>query len=153
MPLHKLVILIVLLGLAAIATWFVASFLIRLRWPAKIPRQFAFEHELTTEKKLREVAELLVPVFQGPAPGNVVCLGPARGSAARLLFHAGPNNRGRNRSIYRPDYVLHVKRVRGKRVSLVLDTNRPYSYFRVRQSEIVPLVEALQRSFGGITSL
>ena len=151
MPLLKVLLRIVFLGLGAIVTWSVASLLVRLRWPAKIPHQLAFEHELASDKKLREIAELLAAEFQRPAPGNVVCLGPVRGTAARLLFHSGPNNRRGN--IYRPDYLLQVKRLGAKRVSLVLDTNRPYSYLRIRHSEVEPLVEALRQSLGGITSL
>lgn len=99
----KVVVGVGFLALGAFATWFVGSLLIRLRWPAKIPSRFAFERELTSDKKLSDIAELLAAEFKGPAPGNVVCLGPARGSAARLLFHSGPNNR--HGSIYRPDYV------------------------------------------------
>ena len=151
MPLLKALVSIVFLGVGAIATWSVGSLLIRLRWPSKIPHQFAFEHDLASDKKLREIAELLAAQFKGPAPGNVVCLGPVRGTAARLLFHSGPNRRHGN--IYRPDYLLQVKRIGAKRVALVLETNRPYSYLRIRRSEIKPLVEALRQSFGGITSL
>ena len=151
MPLHKVLVLIVLVGLGAIVTWFVASLLIRRRWPATIPRQFRFEHALASDRTLREIAELLAAQFQRPAPGNVVCLGPVRGTAARVLFHSGPNNRRGN--IHRPDYLLQLKRVGAGRVSLVLETNVPYSYFRVRHSEVEPLVEALRHSLGGITSL
>jgi hypothetical protein len=151
MPLFKLLVRVVFVGLGAIATWTAGSFLIRLRWPAKIPQQFAFEHELTSDKKLREIAELLAAKFQGPAPRSVVCLGPARGTAARLLFHSGLNNRRGN--TYRPDYLLQVRRLGARRVSLVLETNRPYSYLRVRRSEIEPLVEALRQSLGGLTSI
>jgi hypothetical protein len=151
MPLHKVLVLIVLVGIGAIVTWSVASLLVRLRWPAKVPRQFRFEHELASDRKLREIAELLAARFQGPAPGNVVCLGPVRGTAARVLFHSGPENRRGN--IHRPDYLLQLKRLSASRVSLVLETNIPYSYFRIRHSEVEPLVEALRQSLGGITSL
>jgi hypothetical protein len=151
MPLHKVLVLIVLVGLGALLSSFVASLLIRLRWPAKIPRQLRFEHELASDKKLREIAELLAALFQEPAPGNVVCLGVVRGTAARVLFHSGPNNRRGN--IYRPDYLLKVKRLGAGRVSLVLETNIPYSYFRIRQREVEPLVEALRQSLGSITRL
>src|SRR3954463_13550953 len=122
MPLLKVLVSIVFVGLGAIITWSVGSLLIRLRWPAKIPSRFAFEHELASDKKQREIAELLAAKFQGPAPGNVVCLGPVRGTAARLLFHSGPNNRRGN--IYRPDYLIQLRRLGARRVSLVLETNR-----------------------------
>jgi hypothetical protein len=151
MDLPRIVVCIVLIALGAIVTWSVGSLLIRLRWPAKIPRQFAFEHELASDKKLREIVEVLATHFQQPGPGNVVCLGPARGSAARLLFHSGPNNRRGN--IYRPDYMLALKRLGPRRVSLVLQTNRPYSYLRIRRSEVEPLVEALRRAIGPITTV
>ena len=151
MPLFKLIVRVVFVGLGAILTWRVGSFLIRLRWPAKIPQQFAFEHELSSDKKLREIAEVLDAEFQGASLGNVVCLGLARGTAARLLFHSGPNNR--RGSTYRPDYLLQVRRLGVRRVSLVLETNRPYSHIRIRRSEIEPLVEALRQSLGGRTSI
>jgi hypothetical protein len=139
------------LAFGALAVWFVGSLLIRLRWPAKIPSHLAFEHELSSDKKLREIAEILAKEFKGPAPGNVVCLGPARGSAARLLFHSGPQNRRGN--IYRNDYVVALSRRGGKRVAMVLQTNKPYSYLRIRRSEVEPLVEALRQSMGRITSV
>jgi len=151
MPLFKTLVQVVFAGLGAIVTWTVGSFLIRLRWPAKIPQQFVVEHELTSDKKLREIAEVLAAEFQGPAPGNVVCLGPARGTAARLLFHSGPNNRRGNTC--RPDYLLQVRRLGARRVLLVLETNRPYSYLRIRRSEIEPLVEALRQFLRGRTSV
>jgi hypothetical protein len=153
MPVLREVVLVVVVGLGAIVAWFVGSILVRLRWPAKIPRQLGFEHELASDEKLRKIAERLAAEFQGPAPGNVVCLGAVRGSAARLLFHSGPKNPGRNRNIYRADYVLHVRRLGKGRVSLVLETNRPYSYLRIRNSELEPLVAALRRAFGGVTRL
>ena len=151
MSLLKALVRIVFFGLGAIVAWSLGSLLIRLRWPAKIPHQFAFEHELASDKKLREIVELLAAKFQGPVPGNVFCLGPVRGTAARLLFHSGPKNRRGN--IYRLDYLLQVRRLAARRISLVLGTNRPYSYLRIRHSEVEPLVEALRQSFGGITSL
>jgi hypothetical protein len=153
MPLFKLVVLVVVVGLGAVATWFVGSVLIRLRWPAEIPRDVTFRHELSSDRKLRDIAELLAAAFEGPAPGNVVCLGPVRGSAARVLFHSGPDNRGLKRNIHRADYVLHVRRLRKGHVSLALETNKPYSYVRIRHSEVGPLVEALRRAFGGMTNL
>ena len=104
MDLLKVIVGVVFRAFGAIATWFMGTLLIRLRWLAKIPRCFAFEHQLASDKKLREIAELLAAEFKGPAPGNVVCLGLARGTAARLLFHSGPNNRHGN--IHRPDYHL-----------------------------------------------
>src|SRR5690349_14969886 len=100
MPALKEVVLVFVVALGALGTWFVGSILVRLRWPAKIPRELTFEHELASGKRLREVAEMLAAKFQGPAPGNVICLGPVRGNAARLLFHSGPNNRGLERNIH-----------------------------------------------------
>jgi hypothetical protein len=151
MVLLKSLVRVAFIAVGAAVTWSVGSFLVRLRWPAKIPHHFAFEHELTSERKLREIAELLAAEFHGPAPGNVICLGPVRGTAARVLFHSGPNNRRGN--IYRLDYVLELRRLGARRVSLVLRTNRPYSYLRIRRSEVEPLVEALRHSLGRITSI
>jgi hypothetical protein len=68
-------------------------------------------------------------------------------------FRARPSNRGRNRNIHRPDYLLQVRRVTKQRVSIVLETNKPYSYLRIRRSEVEPLVQALRQVFGGLNSL
>lgn len=139
----KLVVAIVVLGLLAALLLSVVHFLIRWKLPARIPPELGFEREIASDEKLREIAEKLAKKFPGPRDG-VVCLGVVRGTAARVLFHSGPENRGRNVNIYRPDYVLHVVR-QGKKVVLRLDTNRPYRYLRIRRSELDPLVRVLSR--------
>jgi hypothetical protein len=148
----KYVVEAILLGAVALVAWFGGSLFIRLRWPAKLPPDLRFEHELTTDKKLREVAEALAKTFKCPTRDNVVCCGPVRGSAARVLFHSGPDNKGRG-EIHRFDYLLQLERRAGNRVRLTLKTNRPYSYLRIRRSEVEPLVAALRKTYGGLSTL
>jgi hypothetical protein len=132
--------------------WSVVSLVVRYRWPAQIPADLAFDHELTSSKKLREVAEDLASRFGAPAGDNVVCCGAVRGNAARVLFHSGPDNKG-NGEIHRFDYVLYLERRGGQRIGLVLKTNRPYSYLRLRRTEVEPLVAALRRTYGSLTTV
>jgi len=144
----KHVVAVLLLGAISALVLAVLHLVIRLRFPARIPPDLGFEHEIESALKLREVAVLLAKRFPGPTD-SVVCLGVARGNAGRLLFHSGPQNRGRNVNIYRPDYVLELVR-RGKRIVLRLDTNRPYSYLRLRRSEVDPLVGVLRKVYGKV---
>jgi hypothetical protein len=142
----KHVVAVVLLGAIAALVLAVLHLVVRLKLPARIPPELGFEREIESARKLREIAELLAKRFPGPTDG-VVCLGVSRGNAGRVLFHSGPQNRGRNVNIYRPDYILEVVR-RGKRIVLRLDTNRPYSYLRLRRSELDPLVRVLRKVYG-----
>jgi hypothetical protein len=54
--------------------------------------------------------------------------------------------------MYRPDYVLEVVR-QNKTPLLRLGLNRPYSYVRIRRSELAPLVAALHEVYDEITEL
>jgi hypothetical protein len=65
-----------------------------------------------------------------------------------VLFHSGPQNRRGN--LWRPDYVLHLRRVGKARVALVLEVNRIYSHPWLRAAELDPLVAALRRAYGGL---
>jgi hypothetical protein len=139
----------VLLGVAG---W-TLSWAWRWRRSTQIPPELGFSHELATGLGLRAAAEALAARWPGRTPDNVVCLGPVRGNAGRVLFHSGPDNRGRNVNIHRPDYVLHVRKATSGRVFVTLETNRPYSYLRLRRRELAPLVRALRDAYGGLTDL
>ncbi len=148
----KLVVTIVVLGGLAWLLGAIVHLLVRLRFPARIPSELGFEREVRSGLALREIAEKLAKMFPGPIEG-VVCLGVVRGNAARVLFHSGPTNRGKNRSLHRPDYILEAVR-RGKSVVLMrLTTNRPYSYLRIRRSELDPLVSVLRKIYGEIVEV
>ncbi len=147
----KAILSALILGAFGAGAWFALSFWIRLRRTPKIPPDLVFEHELRSREKLRAIAEALPSKFRAPKGHGVVCLGVVRGNAARVLFHAGPTEpRG---SLYRLDYVLFVERVSKQRVRLRLGTNAPYSYFKIRRSELAPLVGALRESFGDIVEM
>ena len=133
------------LCLAALQFW------VRLRFPPRIPPELGFEHDLTSARKLREVAEILAKKFPSPV-NDVVCLGVVRGNAARILFHSGPKNRTKRGNIHRFDYLLEVVR-EGKKMRLRLTLNRPYSSLRLRRSEMEPLVRALRSAYGDITEV
>lgn len=148
----QIVEVLILSGLALLA-WKVGSFLVRLKFPLTIPASLGFEHELTSEHELRRTAEILAGRFPGPTPDGVVCLGVVRGTAARVLFHSGPVNPGKNVNLYRRDYVLSLRRLGKTRVALTLGLNRPYSYPRLRRSELDPLVAALRAVHGAIASV
>lgn len=126
-----------------------------LRWwmPAQLPDDARFAHELRTTRPLREVAEELGRRFADRTPSDVVCLGPVRGTAARLLFHAGPRNAGQRAHLYRHDYVLHVRRVTKDRVRLELALAHPYSYLRPHRGELSLLLPALEDAYGGLETL
>lgn len=147
----KLVVEVILLGGLALLAWKVGSFVIRLKFPATIPPALGFEHELDSTLELRRISEILAGQFPGPTPENVVCLGVVRGTAARILFHSGPNYPGKNVNIHRIDYVLSLRRLSKTRVALTLGLNRPYSYLRLRRSELDPLVAALKSAYGPVT--
>jgi hypothetical protein len=140
-------------GVVGFAVWIALNAWIRKLWPARIPRELAFHHELRTTLPLREVAEQLAERFARNSYPEVVCLGPVRGNAARLLFHSGPKNRGKNVNIHRADYLLVVRRVDRKNVVLELDTCRPYGYLRLNTKEVRDLRSALADAFGGLTAL
>lgn len=146
----KIAVFTLLAATGGTIAWLVLSYQIRSRWPAKIPRDLQFEHELETTLKLRTLAERLPEYFKDFNSDDVVCLGPVRGNAARVLFHSGPKMTRPNHEIHRRDYILHVERLSKKRVRLRLDTNRPYSYFRIRRSEVEPLRSALEGAFGAL---
>jgi hypothetical protein len=133
---------VVVAGLAALAgrAW------LRWRVPAEIPPERGFTHEIDSDRPLRELAEELARRF--PSGQGVWCLGPVRGNAGRVLFHSGPQNRRGN--LWRPDYVLHLRRVGKGRVALVLEVNRIYSHPWLRAAELDPLVAALRRAYGGL---
>lgn len=126
-----------------------------LRWwmPARLPDDARFAHELHTSRSLREVAEELARRFADRTPSDVVCLGPVRGNAARILFHAGPRNVGQRVHLYRHDYLLHVRRVAKDRVRLELALAHPYSYLRPHRGELSLLLPALEEAFGDLDSL
>ena len=145
----KHVLALVVFSSIAAAVLIALDMWIRFRWPAKIPSGLAFEHELLCDLKLREIAEALVKSFRSSADG-VVCLGIVRGSAARVLFHSGPRNRGRNVNLHRHDYLIQVVRLDANRVKLRLELNVSYSHLRVRRSEAGPLVHALRAAFGSV---
>ncbi len=81
-----------------------------------------------------------------------MCLGPVRGNAARLLFHAGPKNRGGG-NIYRWDYLLHLERVGKDRIALVLKLSSSYTYLRANRVELQQLNDALHAAFDAIDTL
>jgi hypothetical protein len=151
----KSIVAAFLLAGIAIVAGLALHLLVRLRWPARIPPDLRFTHEVMSTKHLRVIAGSLAARFVGPTPDNVVCLGPVRGNAARVLFHSGANNTGKNRNIHRPDYILHIKRLSKERVALELDTNtnRPYSYLRIRRAEVEPLTRALLEQFGSVREI
>jgi hypothetical protein len=147
----KTVVAVLLLGLLAIGIGWGIQFWIRLRWPAQLPTDLMFEHELTSDLKLRELAQELSRRFT--RTDDVVCLGIVRGVAARVLFHSGPLNRGRNVNIHRADYLLTLTRLGPRRVQLRLEINRMYSYVRAKRSEIEPLVRALRANYGTLDTV
>jgi hypothetical protein len=149
----KQVLQFALLAVGLFIAWRLAQFALRLWWPAKLSPELTFRHELSTTMKLREVAEALAKRFGAPAADNVVCLGPVRGNAARVLFHSGPDNPGTNVNIHRADYVLHVKRLSDSRVALELALNHPYSYVRLNLREVEPLLRALRETYGRLTEV
>ena len=137
---------LIFLGLGAVA-WFFIGMWIKEKWPARIPDELRFEHDISSDLKLRAIAERLAEQCKDFNSEEVVCLGAVRGTAARVLFHAGPKNRGRNKSIHRNDYILHVQRLSKTRVRLRLDINTPYSYFRINRNEVEALVRALEKRY------
>lgn len=149
----KFAVAALLLLLIGGGAWFFLGMWIKGRWPAQIPRELQFERELASDLKLRAIAEELAERFRHFNRDEVVCLGPVRGAAARVLFHAGPKNVGRNKNIYRNDYLLLVERLSTRKVKLRLDTNKPYSYFRIRRSEVESLGEALDAAYGGVSAI
>ena len=142
------------IALAAVFAWIafrVLHFVVRLRFPPKIPPDSTYEHAIESALPTREIAEILAKKFPSPMNG-VVCLGVVRGTAARILFHSGPLEQKKNRNIHRHDYVLEVVR-RNKTPLLRLALNRPYSYLRIRRSELAPLVAALHEVYDDITNV
>jgi len=143
---------LLLVAFLAAILWVALGFWIRTRWPARVPDELAFRHPLESTRPLREIAEALARMFPQDDP-EIVCLGPVRGSAARMLFHVGPKNRGKNANIHRPDYLLCVRRLAKTRVELVLETNLPYRYLRLRTNEVRRLHEAVTAAFGTLEEL
>ena len=74
-------------------------------------------------------------------------------SAARVLFHAGPKNRGRNVNIHRWDYLIQVVRLGKRHVRLEFRLNTPYSYFWLNRTEVTVLRDALEAAYGDLESL
>ena len=149
----KLVVLSLVVVAVGSVAWVLLGMWVKTRWPARIPDDLRFERELASDLKLRAIAELLAERFKDYEGRDVVCLGPVRGKAARVLFHAGRKNPGRNRNIHRNDYVLHVERLGKARVKLRLDTNQPYSYFRIERREVEALKRALDGAYGNLRTL
>ncbi len=153
---HSFASLVVLGVLACIVfgvLYLVLSHWIQRRWPVQLPADAQFEHELTSDLKLRAIAEALPERFRDFNNHEVRCLGVVAGNAARVLFHAGPPNKGHNRNVYRHDYVLHVIRLTRRRVLLRRDINQPYSYLRLRRNEIEPLRHALLGAYGTLKAM
>lgn len=140
-------------GVIAFALWMAFQVWVRKLWPARMPRELTFGHALQTTLPLRDVAEHLAKHFAQRSYPEVVCLGPVRGKAARLLFHSGPKNRGKNVNIHRADYLLVVRRVDQKNVVLELDVCQPYGYIRLNTKEARDLHSAVADAFGSITTL
>ncbi len=149
----KVAVLVLLLAAGLFAAWHLGRWGVRALLPPSIPPDLGFRHELETDLRLREVAETLARRFAAPSSEGVVCLGPVRGNAARILFHSGPKNRGKNRNIHRADYILHVRRCSKRRVVLELGLHGSYSYLRAHRGELEPLVRALQAQYGHLTEL
>lgn len=147
----KFIVAAIILFVVGGVGWFFLGMWIKAKWPAQIPEELQFATELTSDLKLREVAENLAERFNDFNSDEVVCLGPVRGTAARVLFHAGPKNAGRNKNIHRNDYVLYVERLGTDRVRLRLDTNKSYSYYRINRREVEALNKALSAAFGELT--
>jgi hypothetical protein len=142
------VFLAALVGAAGV----VLKWILMARFPARIPPDLRYEHELSSSKKLRDVA---IELGQRFVPFNrelVVCMGPVRGNAARLLFHSGPKNKGRG-NIHRRDHVLSLKRLGPHRIGLELTLNSSYSYMRANRKELTLLSEALHEAFDGIATI
>ncbi len=144
----KLVVAALLFLAIGGVAWFFLGMWIRAKWPAQIPLELRFESELASDLKLRAIAEKLAERFKEFNSERVVCLGPVRGKAARVLFHAGPKNVGRNRNIHRNDYVLHVERLSKSTDKLRLETNKPYSYYTIDRTEVEALNKALDAANG-----
>jgi len=140
-----------LAGLVA-AAGFVLRMAIKSAFPARIPPDLRYEHELSSTKGLRDIAIELGVRFRPFNRDLVVCLGPVRGNAARLLFHAGPQNKG-NGNIHRRDYVLALKRLGKDRIGLEVTLNSSYSYMRANRRELSLLNEALHEAFDGIDTI
>lgn len=141
-----------ILSLAALA-WLLIGMWLKNKWPARIPVDLAFVHDFSSQLTLRAIAERLAEQFRELKHENVVCLGPVRGTAARLLFHAGPKNSGRNKNIHRDDYILHVERLGKSSVRLRLDTNKPYPNLIIKRKEVEVLSSALEKTFGELRNL
>lgn len=124
--------------------------LIRRTWPASVPESLGFTKEIATDLSAREVALALAERFKAFNGGEVVCLGPVRGTAARVLFHAGPQNKRGN--LHRPDYLIQVER-KGRAALLRLVLNQPYSYLRLNKREVGAVRERLVQAFGGLDGL
>jgi len=142
-----------MLGLAGAIVWFVLGMWIRKRWPALIPDELSFDHTIRTNQSLRAVAEHLAQTFPHELDPLVVCLGPVRGNAGRVLFHVGPKNRGKNTNIHNADYLLCVRRVNKRAVVLQLDTNRPHRHLFLREGEVRRLLDVVTSAYGGIEFL
>ncbi len=140
-----------LAGLVA-GAGFVLRMIVMSIFPARIPPDLRYEHELSSDKGLRAVAIELGERFRPFNRELVVCMGPVRGNAARLLFYAGPKNRG-DGSIHRRDYVLVLKRHGKTRIGLELTLNSSYTYMRANRTELTLLTEALHQAFDAIDTI
>jgi hypothetical protein len=141
----------VFVGLTVAVGWLLLRMLIQRAWPVTVPESLGFTKEVATQLPMREVAEQLAERFKLFNGGEVVCLGPVRGNAARVLFHSGRKNKRGN--IHRPDYMVQVERKGDRAVRLRLVLNQPYSYLRINKAEVGVLRERLANAFGGLDTL
>ena len=139
------------LGVLVLFGLVVAREFLRWRWPAKLPERWAYKHSFSTSEKLRPAAEMLAIRFRPFNSDAVSCLGPVKGNAARLLFHAGPQNKRGN--IHRWDYLLCLKRVGKGRVEMRLELASRYSYLRPHERELKLLTAALHEAFDDLDVL
>lgn len=130
---------------AALAGWLALRFLVGRYFPPQVPSDLAFSFEREHQGTLYQVAEALVEEFRPHNGDGVWCLGRVRGNAARVLFHAGPQNRRGN--LWRNDYLLVVSR-EGKRTRVTLALNSGYTYLWPRRREIEALRARLVEAYG-----
>lgn len=147
----KSAVSVIVVAATLVLAWFLAGAWIRRRWPATIPEELGFTKGIETALSLRDVAAQLADRFKAFNGNNVACLGPVRGNAGRVLFHAGPQNKRGN--IWRPDYLLQVVRDDTSHVRLRLALNHPYSYVRLNRAEVEALRERLVSAFGQLEQL
>ena len=140
----KPVVALLLTALALAAGWLALRLVVARFFPPRVPPDLAFSFTREDTGPLRAVAEGLVEEFRPYNGDGVWCLGPVRGNAARVLFHAGPQNRSGN--LWRNDYLLVLTR-EGKGVRATLAINPSYSYLRPNRAELEALRARLAAAY------